>query len=150
MRSIRVHYDDGRSVATSINGSDQEIREYYLNKPFNLGDGFGGDSMATAVRVEFLDPTATMGIKDTIAGIARFHGVEMYDMTDAEAVSWLIDHANDTSNRLAAATYVIDATAFQMANEDAPVRSAFRLAIEQVRELAAEQGHDVDAIMPRN
>lgn len=55
MRSIRVHYDDGRSVATNINGTEQEIREYYLGKQFNLGDGFGGDSMTTAMRVEFLD-----------------------------------------------------------------------------------------------
>lgn len=55
MRSIRVHYSNGDTVDTEINGTNSEIIAYYVNRRFNLGDGAGGDLMAIAVRVDFLD-----------------------------------------------------------------------------------------------
>lgn len=54
MRAIKVHFDNGDSLVTSINGSNQEIENYYLGNTFNLGDGAGGDKMVKAVRIEFL------------------------------------------------------------------------------------------------
>jgi hypothetical protein len=54
MRTIRVSFDNGDSLTTDINGSEDEILAYYLGRRFNLGDGSGGDLMAVATRVEFL------------------------------------------------------------------------------------------------
>ncbi len=59
MRSIRVHYNDGSTVETNINGTDDEIRRYYIGREFNLGDGSGGDRIAIATAVDFLDATYT-------------------------------------------------------------------------------------------
>lgn len=53
MRAITVYYNNGDRVATNINGTDDEIRAYYLGKEFNLGDGAGGDRMAIAKCVDF-------------------------------------------------------------------------------------------------
>lgn len=55
MRYIRVMFEDGDSLETSINGTDAEIRAYYEGQMFNRGDGRGGDQMVRAVKVEFLD-----------------------------------------------------------------------------------------------
>ena len=57
MRQIKVTFEDGNTLWTSINGTEAEIREYYEGKEFNLGDGMGGDRMVKAERVEFLDTT---------------------------------------------------------------------------------------------
>jgi len=54
MKTVRVTFDNGDSVTTSINGTDEEIRRYYVGNKFNLGDGAGGDLMAVALSVEFL------------------------------------------------------------------------------------------------
>lgn len=53
-RDIRVHYDNGNTVDTEIVGTRDDILRYYVQNEFNLGDGTGGDLMATAIRVEFL------------------------------------------------------------------------------------------------
>lgn len=52
LRNIRVYFDDGRRLETSINGSDKEIRAYYLGKQFEYDE-----TKAThkAVEVEFTD-----------------------------------------------------------------------------------------------
>ena len=55
--SIRVHYDNGDTVDTDINGTTKEILSFYVGNWFNLGNGRGGDLMAKAVRVEFLNGT---------------------------------------------------------------------------------------------
>jgi hypothetical protein len=52
MKSIRVHFDNGDTLETSINGTDAEIRAYYLDNMFNLGHE--DDVMVRAVRVDFL------------------------------------------------------------------------------------------------
>lgn len=66
MRAIRISYDNGNTVETNINGTVDEINEYYVGKQFNLGDGAGGDLLATATRVEFLD--AIHSRQDYLAG----------------------------------------------------------------------------------
>lgn len=90
-----------------------------------------------------------MTIRDMIAGIAAFDGVDLNSATDVQAVQWLIDSSIALQGKLAAAQCVIDNIRMQMANEDAPVRSAFRSSMDRVREIAAEQGHDVTEIVPR-
>ena len=54
MKTVRVLFSNSDSFTTSINGTDDEIRRYYVGKVFNLGDGAGGDLMATALFVEFI------------------------------------------------------------------------------------------------
>jgi hypothetical protein len=51
MKSIRVRFSNGDSLVTSINGTNEEIRAYYLGKLFELSEGV----MARATEVEFLD-----------------------------------------------------------------------------------------------
>lgn len=53
MRSIKVTYHTGQTIYTDINGTDQEIKDYYLNNWFNIGSE--EDEMVKAVEVEFID-----------------------------------------------------------------------------------------------
>ncbi len=55
MRSIRVHFDNGDSLETSINGTDDESLAYYIGKIFNLAAGEEDDLLVKAVKVEFLN-----------------------------------------------------------------------------------------------
>ena len=57
MRCIRVHFDNGDSVDTRINGSIQTIVDYYIDRKFPFEDEYGREIMATARCVEFLDDT---------------------------------------------------------------------------------------------
>lgn len=52
-RTVKVHFSDGNSITTGINGTVSEIIEYYLNKQFNFG--IDEDDLSTAIHVEFLD-----------------------------------------------------------------------------------------------
>jgi hypothetical protein len=54
MRTIKAHFENGNTITTSINGTDDEIRRYYVGRSFNLGDGAGGDLMSRCTRVEFI------------------------------------------------------------------------------------------------
>lgn len=55
MKTAIVTFDNGDVITTGINGTDEEIREYYgIGKVFNLGDGSGGDLMAQVCDVEIL------------------------------------------------------------------------------------------------
>lgn len=55
-RSIKVTFENGDSITTEINGSEEEINNYYLNKTFNLGPmGSSEDKMTKAINVEFLN-----------------------------------------------------------------------------------------------
>lgn len=51
-QAIRVTFDDGDTIETLINGTQDEIRRYYLGQIFNLGDG-DRDRLARAIRVDF-------------------------------------------------------------------------------------------------
>jgi hypothetical protein len=57
MKAIRVTFSDGNTIETSINGTDEEIRQYYLGNLFNFGDTdeHPADNMQAAVDVTFLD-----------------------------------------------------------------------------------------------
>ena len=54
MKTIKAHFADGNSLITSINGTDEQIRAYYVGKFFNLGDGYGNDYMSQCLSIEFL------------------------------------------------------------------------------------------------
>lgn len=55
MRSIKVHFEDGNSICTNINGSNKEIEDYYIGTTFNFGDVDCKDKLVKATKVEFLD-----------------------------------------------------------------------------------------------
>lgn len=55
MRSIRVIFDDGDIVETNINGTNEEITNYYIGQKFVKADE---TTMHTPVKVEFLDEDA--------------------------------------------------------------------------------------------
>lgn len=38
MRTVKVTFADGYTLTTSINGTDEEIRAYYLGNAFQFGD----------------------------------------------------------------------------------------------------------------
>lgn len=59
-RAIRVTFSDGNTLTTEINGSEEEIRRYYLGQQFNFGDteAHPTDNMQTATAVEFLPTRA--------------------------------------------------------------------------------------------
>lgn len=56
MRGIIVKFADGNTIRTSINGTEAEIRSYYIGKSFNFGDTeeHPTDKMVEAVDVIFL------------------------------------------------------------------------------------------------
>lgn len=58
MRNIRVHFDNGDSIETRIDGDIQTIVNYYLDRQFPFEDESGKEAMATARSVDFLDDTA--------------------------------------------------------------------------------------------
>ena len=52
MKTAIITFDNGDRITTGINGTDDEIREYYsIGKTFNLGDG-PKDLMAKVVSLE--------------------------------------------------------------------------------------------------
>jgi len=53
MRTIRVDFSNGDHLITSINGTEQSIREYYIGNQFNIGTG-GDDLLVTATEVTFV------------------------------------------------------------------------------------------------
>lgn len=53
MRTVRITFKSGQQLETAINGSDDDIKNYYLGNEFNLGDAVS-DLMTTAVCVEVL------------------------------------------------------------------------------------------------
>ena len=53
-RTVKVTFDNGDTITTAINGTEDEINDYYLDKWFNVGSG-EEDVMAQVTGVEFLD-----------------------------------------------------------------------------------------------
>lgn len=51
---VKVTFANGDTIKSTINGTVQEVRKYYLNNTFNIGSG-GNDNMQKAVRVDFID-----------------------------------------------------------------------------------------------
>jgi len=52
MRPVMVLWSDGDTTKTNINGTESEVRNYYLNNRFNIGSL--DDVIVTAVAVECL------------------------------------------------------------------------------------------------
>jgi len=54
MKTAKITYSDGNIITTSINGTDEEIKNYFkIGRPFNLGNG-DKDNMQTVVSCEIL------------------------------------------------------------------------------------------------
>lgn len=53
LRAVRVYFDDGDSLLTEINGTVEQIEQYFLNKTFNIG--CAEDKMKKCTRIEFLE-----------------------------------------------------------------------------------------------
>ena len=55
MRDITVTFENGDTISTSINGSEETIREYYIGNRFQFGDTEENpaDKMIKAVSVDF-------------------------------------------------------------------------------------------------
>ena len=67
MRSVKVFYSNGQMIPTNINGTDQQISDYFkVGKAFNLGDGKGGDCMATVKRIEIYPNDAQLKIEKAV------------------------------------------------------------------------------------
>lgn len=69
MRTISVYYSNGHYHSTNINGTDEEIRAYYVGRVFNIGDGAGGDCMARAMFVDFLDRDYEVRLKEAVESV---------------------------------------------------------------------------------
>lgn len=53
MKTIKVKFDNGDELITRINGTESDIKKYYIGNTFNMGRMT--DCMAKAVSVEFLE-----------------------------------------------------------------------------------------------
>ena len=96
MRHIKVHYANGNSIETHINGTTSEILKHYLSaEPMDIGDGAGGDLIVQAVRVEFLDePETSIEIGDHVQSIeCHWQGrVTGFDKLDGDDCTYLVCH----------------------------------------------------------
>jgi len=53
MKNIKVFFENGDSLTTKINGTEIEIKAYYVGKVFNVG--CVEDDLQKAIGVEFID-----------------------------------------------------------------------------------------------
>lgn len=60
MRTITVYFDDGGTITTSINGTDDEIASYYLGKRFEAGSD---TEHHVAILVHFHDTDRKIGLR---------------------------------------------------------------------------------------
>lgn len=56
MNTVKVYFEDGNTITTSINANLKEATKYYLGKSFQFGDSeeCPQDKMVKAVKVEIL------------------------------------------------------------------------------------------------
>ena len=56
MKTVKVYFEDGNTLVSSINGTKKEVESYYVGKAFQFGDSeeCPTDKMVKAVKVEFL------------------------------------------------------------------------------------------------
>lgn len=52
-KDVRIFFENGDSAITMINGTTEQIEQYYLNKTFNIGTV--NDNMQKCIRIEFLE-----------------------------------------------------------------------------------------------
>lgn len=55
MREVVVYFSDGSRICTQVNGTDVQVKAYYLNNTFNVSQH--GPGTCTAIRV-LVDPLA--------------------------------------------------------------------------------------------
>ena len=55
MNNIRVHFDNGDSITTRINGEVSDVVRYYLDKSFTFENEKGKEETARARCIEFMD-----------------------------------------------------------------------------------------------
>lgn len=81
-RPIVIHWEDGDTTHTWINGTRKDIRAYYVGKTFNVGFG-PRDNMLKALSVEFLDAdparNPSSGAKQRARGTRKFTSGRMSD-----------------------------------------------------------------------
>lgn len=51
MRTATIHFDDGSSITTNINGSDKEIQDYYIGTEFVSESDSGRETRRIAIKV---------------------------------------------------------------------------------------------------
>ncbi len=90
MTSIRVTFADGNSLITQINGTDTEVRGYYLK-----AEGFELDEakpLVKAISVEFLGrPRITRACNSNDLILVK-EGMQCANCLATEAHSWEITH----------------------------------------------------------
>lgn len=52
-KTVKVCFEDGDSLVTRINGTTEQIEQYYLNHTFNLGTS--NDNLKKCVKIEFME-----------------------------------------------------------------------------------------------
>lgn len=55
--TVKVTFEDGNTIVSEINGTKEEIEQYYLNNSFNFGDSdeHPQDKVLRATNVEFIE-----------------------------------------------------------------------------------------------
>ncbi len=92
MKSIKVTFSNGDYLVTSINGTDEEIKEYYLNKNFNLGNG-EHDLIVSAEKVEFLGEI-NINYPRFFTHVQGFNGCSAYLKVDSKSSEAKIVYKN--------------------------------------------------------
>lgn len=60
MKTAICTYKNGTIIRTSINGSNAEINDYFLNRYINIGS-FGFDDLQKCIKVEIIENNKTKG-----------------------------------------------------------------------------------------
>lgn len=75
MRTIIIHFDNGDSIRTRINGTVQDIVDYYIDKPFTLENDRMEEVQATCRAIEFLDPVKVPWTENAYRILKRIHSL---------------------------------------------------------------------------
>jgi hypothetical protein len=68
MRTVEVKFENGKKITTSINGTDEEIKNYYkVGREFNIGDGVEND-MQKVKSVQIKESSLYENHEDTSLG----------------------------------------------------------------------------------
>jgi hypothetical protein len=100
-RVVRVTYANDDTVTTEINGTEAEIRRYYLGNQFNLGIG-PDDNLQTAVAVDFIDSPAEPVGPVAAAVLSELRAVRSQPENVAPSVMPAIVRIGDLENTLRA------------------------------------------------
>jgi len=92
MRAIRVTFDDGQTLETDINGTDDEIRAYYIGQPFEYDED---EPCHIATAVEFLDTVPTSEARQMLARLPQFDpAIGQWPFIGAIAAPSTVSHQN--------------------------------------------------------